>query len=103
MDALSSVDNSSVPKYFTLAAPQEWLQAWMACYGTEEERLRCAGIKDLANCLLVRILLLECSCRRHQSGLMVCNAASVLTACRVHEYALITNKQPHTNSPLLIP
>jgi hypothetical protein len=74
----------------------------MACYG-EEERLRSAGIKDLVNCLLVRILLLDCSCCRNQSGLIVCNAASVFTAYRVLEYALITHKQPNTNAPLLIP
>jgi hypothetical protein len=71
IDALSSMDDNSVAKYFTLAAPKEWLQDWMACYGGEEERLECAGVKDLVNCLLVRIHLLECSCRRAKSRLIV--------------------------------
>jgi hypothetical protein len=71
IDALSSVNDFSVAKNFTLAAPKEWLQDWMACYGSEEERLKCAGVKDLVNCLLVRIHLLECSCRRAKSRLIV--------------------------------
>jgi hypothetical protein len=70
-DGLSSGEDSSVGKKLTLAAPEERLQAWMACYGGEEERLRYAGTKDLVNCLLVRIHLLESSCRRAQSCLMV--------------------------------
>jgi hypothetical protein len=83
IDALSSVDDSSVAKNLTLAAPEEWLQVWVACYGGEEERLRCAGIKDLVNCLLVRIHLLECSCRRAQRCLMVyiCRACVDSLSC----------------------
>jgi hypothetical protein len=54
MDAMSCVDDSG---HLTLPAPKEWLQAWMACYGGEQERLRCAGIKVVVNCLLVRCRL----------------------------------------------
>jgi hypothetical protein len=71
IDALSSVDDSSVATFFTLAAATEWLQAWIACYGSEEERLGCADTKDLVNCLLVRNMLHECTCRRAQSRLIV--------------------------------
>jgi hypothetical protein len=71
VDALSGVDDNSVSKNFTLAAPKEWLHAWMACRGGEEERLRCAGVKDLVNCLLVRVLILVCSCGRAKGRLSV--------------------------------
>jgi hypothetical protein len=54
MDAMSCVDASSITGDLTLGAPKEWLQAWMACYGSEEERLRCADTESLVNCLLVR-------------------------------------------------
>jgi hypothetical protein len=54
MDAMSCVDDSSSTGDLTLPAPKEWLQAWLACYGSEQERLRCADMKDLVNCLLVR-------------------------------------------------
>jgi hypothetical protein len=55
MNAISSVDDSSLTKYFTLDAPKEWLQAWVACYGGEESRFWCADVKDLVSCLLVRL------------------------------------------------
>jgi hypothetical protein len=55
MDAMSCVDDSSVYGDLTLPAPKEWLQAWIACYGREEERLRCADTEGLVNCLLVRV------------------------------------------------
>jgi hypothetical protein len=54
MDTMSCVDDSSITGDLTLPAPKERLQAWMACYGSEEERLRCASTEDLVNCLLVR-------------------------------------------------
>jgi hypothetical protein len=61
LDAMSCVDDSSITGDLTLPAPKEWLQAWMACYGSEEERLRCADTEDLINCLLVRFsLFLSC-------------------------------------------
>jgi hypothetical protein len=55
MDAMSSEDALPASKHFTLDAPKEWLQAWLACYvyGGEEDRLRCADVKELVNCLLV--------------------------------------------------
>jgi hypothetical protein len=67
-DALLSLDDSSGTGDFTLPAPQDWLQAWMACYGSEEERLSSVDIQDLVNCLLVRFCL--CS-----ASLLVLNAA----------------------------
>jgi hypothetical protein len=53
-DAVSSTD-PSVTREFTLPAPKEWLQAWMTCFGGEEELLQYADVDDLVNCLLVRI------------------------------------------------
>jgi hypothetical protein len=52
-DALSSVDDSSVSREFTLTAPKKWLEAWLACYSSGEERLRHADTEDLVHCLLV--------------------------------------------------
>jgi hypothetical protein len=63
IDAMSSVDDTSGSKDFTLPAPKEWLQAWMACYGSEEERLGRANIKDLVNCLLVSFFFLKTAYR----------------------------------------
>jgi hypothetical protein len=56
MDALS-VAEPSVTQTVTLAAPKEWLQAWVLCYCNEEETLSDIDINDLINCLLVCILL----------------------------------------------
>jgi hypothetical protein len=67
-DALLSLDDSSVTVEFTLPAPQEWLKAWMACYGGENEHLSSADVKDLVNCALVRF------CHR-SSALVALNAA----------------------------
>jgi hypothetical protein len=53
MDALASACDASVTRGFTLAAPTEWLRAWVACYIQEEERLRSADNSDLVNCLIV--------------------------------------------------
>jgi hypothetical protein len=55
-DAMASDDDTSISRDFTLPAPKEWLQAWMACYGSKEERLKSVHIQDLVYCLLV------CSC-----------------------------------------
>jgi hypothetical protein len=54
VDAVLSVDDSSVTNDFTLPAPKEWLQAWIACYGGEDEHVKYADTKDLVKCLLVR-------------------------------------------------
>jgi hypothetical protein len=54
IDALASVEDSLVTKDFTLPAPKEWLQAWIACYGGEDEHVKYADTKDLMKCLLVR-------------------------------------------------
>jgi hypothetical protein len=56
MDALSAADPSTTRKV-TVAAPKEWLQAWVGCYCNEEESISCDNIKDLVNCLLVCFLL----------------------------------------------
>jgi hypothetical protein len=78
MDAMSCVDDSSITGEFTLPAQKEWLQGWMACYRSEEERLRCADTEDLINCLLVRfsfksiapIVLKRTRSLRHGSALL---------------------------------
>jgi hypothetical protein len=54
VDALSAVE-SAVNGEFTLPAPKEWLQAWIASYGNKRKRCRCEDIEELVNCLLVRI------------------------------------------------
>jgi hypothetical protein len=72
VNALSSVDECSGTNEFTLPAPKEWLQAWMACYGGEEELLRCAGTTDLVNCLLVCFQLVECILQRSDNCSIVC-------------------------------
>jgi hypothetical protein len=79
MDALSTAD-PSVTRKVTVAAPKEWLQAWVACYCNEEESLSCITIKDLVNCLLVCFLLWN-------AGFVVStyatDAVAVFTAWRV--------------------
>jgi hypothetical protein len=57
MDVLSSAGEPSVTRNLKLAAPQEWLQAWAACFIHEEARLGCAAIEGLMNCLLVCFML----------------------------------------------
>jgi hypothetical protein len=52
IDALSVTHNAATRKV-TVAAPKEWLQAWVVCYCNEDESLSCDNIKDLVNCLLV--------------------------------------------------
>jgi hypothetical protein len=52
VDALS-VSHPSVTRKVTVAAPKEWLQAWVVCYGNDEESLSCDNIKNLVHCLLV--------------------------------------------------
>jgi hypothetical protein len=52
-----SVAFPAVTRKVTVPAPKEWLQAWVVCYGNEEERLSCDNVKDLVHCLLVCFLL----------------------------------------------
>jgi hypothetical protein len=53
-EALSSVADPSIATEFTVAAPKEWLRAWVALYGSEEEPISKLDVEDLLNCLLVR-------------------------------------------------
>jgi hypothetical protein len=53
-DALSSMADPSIAIDFTLAAPKEWLRAWMANYGSGEELLSNTDIEDLLSCLMAR-------------------------------------------------
>jgi hypothetical protein len=55
MDAMSISDPSAKRKV-TVAAPKEWLQAWVGCYCNEKESFRCDNIDDMVNCLLVCFL-----------------------------------------------
>jgi hypothetical protein len=86
MDALS-VAEPSVTRSVTLAAPKEWLQAWVLCYCNEEDSLTSKDMNDLIFCLLVCFLCLErsshraqnhCVCRRciHSSSSAKVNASS---------------------------
>jgi hypothetical protein len=62
-----SVAEPSVTRKITLAAPKEWLQAWVLCYCNEEESLKSKDINVLVNCLLVRFLRLVHSFHRDQN------------------------------------
>jgi hypothetical protein len=53
MDAVSSVSDPSIARGFTLAAPKEWLRAWLACYGSGEQNLAFKDSKVLLHCLMV--------------------------------------------------
>jgi hypothetical protein len=53
VDMLSSTSDSPFTTDFTLAAPTEWLQAWVACYVRKVEHLGDADTKVLVNCLKV--------------------------------------------------
>jgi hypothetical protein len=52
-DVLSSLSESPITRDFTLAAPTEWLQAWVACYVRKVKPLADADTEDLVNCLKV--------------------------------------------------
>jgi hypothetical protein len=54
MDVQSSTWSSAATKGFTLVAPNEWLQSWVACFVTEEETFGCLDRQFLVNCLMVR-------------------------------------------------
>jgi hypothetical protein len=58
LDALSSVSDATLTSNFTLPAPTEWLQAWVACFVREDARLDSTEISVLMNCLQVCINLL---------------------------------------------
>jgi hypothetical protein len=53
VDVLSSMPDSLFTRNFTIAAPKEWLQAWVACYVRKVERLGNADTEVLVNCLKV--------------------------------------------------
>jgi hypothetical protein len=55
LEALSVTD-PSVKRKLSLPVPEEWLQAWAACYCDEEEKLSCLDINDLVHCLMVCFL-----------------------------------------------
>jgi hypothetical protein len=77
MDALSTAHPAvDVTRKVTVAAPKEWLQAWVVCYCNEEERLSCDNIRDLVNCLLVCFFLW--------------NAGLVLPSCATYALAVFT-------------
>jgi hypothetical protein len=53
MDTVPSVADSFVTHDFSLAAPTEWLLAWVHCYGKEAHALADVSIWTLVNCLMV--------------------------------------------------
>jgi hypothetical protein len=75
IDALS-VAHPSVTRNVTVAAPNEWLRAWLGCYCNEEKSLSSENIEDLVNCLLVCFLHL----RAGLVSTFACYTAPVLTA-----------------------
>jgi hypothetical protein len=78
MDALSMAD-PSVRRKVALSAPQEWLQAWVACYCHEDGNLGNKDIQELLKCLLVCFIWIAAP--------LVTNSATpaidVFPACRV--------------------
>jgi hypothetical protein len=52
-DAVSSVTDPSATDEFTLAAPHEWLQAWVEFYCKKEKAPVCSSVKCLVNRLMV--------------------------------------------------
>jgi hypothetical protein len=52
-DVLTSTCDASATQSFTLKAPTDWLQAWVACFVTEEQSLDCANSEVLVKCLMV--------------------------------------------------
>jgi hypothetical protein len=67
-DALS-VAEPSLTRSVTLSAPNDWLQAWVACYCNEEEGLSGKDISDLVHCLLVWFLRLKCGIHHVEKSL----------------------------------
>jgi hypothetical protein len=59
MNAMS-VAQPSVKQTVSLAAPTDWLEAWVLCFCDEGENLSCQDIQVLVDCLLVCFLLLQC-------------------------------------------
>jgi hypothetical protein len=76
--AVSSVADPSIARGFTLAAPKEWLQAWLACYGSEEDHLGCADRKVLVNCLMVSF------CSRNAAPSLLSTSIALLVRHKVH-------------------
>jgi hypothetical protein len=95
MDALSVADPSGIA---TLAAPKEWLQAWVGCYCNEEQILSGKGIRDLVNCLLVCFLRLERSSHRDQNRYSSGNCVRSLSSAR-----LDTSSLPDRVNLILLP
>jgi hypothetical protein len=93
-----SVAEPSVTRKVTLAAPKEWLQAWVACYCNEEEGLSGNDISDLVRCLLVRFLRLACGIHRDEKS-FICRICvqSLSTA------TLNTSSHPHLVNLILFP
>jgi hypothetical protein len=79
MDALS-VAHPSVTRKVTVAAPKEWLEAWVACYCNEEESLSWNNTKDLMNCLLVCFFLMLACVRADICYLCFCCVHSAARA-----------------------
>jgi hypothetical protein len=75
MDVVASGSDTSVARGFTLAAPKEWLQAWLSCYGSEEDHLGCEENTFLANCLMV------CFCSRNAAASMLTTIFTVSACC----------------------
>jgi hypothetical protein len=97
MDALS-VAEPSVERNVTLAAPKEWLRAWVGCFCNEGESLSGKDISDLVNCLLVCFLRLERSCHRDPKSNSCRNCVHSLSPSR-----LDTSPLPDSMSLIFVP
>jgi hypothetical protein len=58
MNAMS-VAQPSITQTVSLAAPTDWIEAWVLCFCDAEENLSCQDIQVLVDCLLVCFLLLQ--------------------------------------------
>jgi hypothetical protein len=97
MEALC-VAEPSVTRSVTLAAPKEWLQAWVLCYCNEEESLRSKDINKLISCMLVCFLCLERSSHGAQNRYVCRTCIHSLSRARVN-----TSSVPDSVNLILFP
>jgi hypothetical protein len=83
-----SVAEPSVTRKITLAAPKEWLQAWVLCYCDEEESLKSNDIAVLVNCLLVCFLRLDHSFHPDQNRYVCLDCVHSVSTSRLNASSL---------------
>jgi hypothetical protein len=90
-EVLASFPDLSVTSDFIVPAPEQWLQAWVARYVSEEGRLGCDDSTDLINCLMVCLSLQVDLCRRLHSCFVVCSCCICRICQRVAYSSLLVS------------